>query len=569
MKIILLTGGCGFIGSHCAVELIKNQYHVIIVDNLVNSSITILDSIEKLTQIRPTFYQRDITNEDQLNQVFDNHSIDAVIHLAGYKSVSQSIDDPLTYYHNNVTGLITLLKCMNKHNVLKIIFSSSATVYGNPEKLPITEDCQINILNPYGQTKLMSELILKDSPCTSIILRYFNPVGSYPLLSENPKGIPTNLFPVILSVYNNQKQHLDIYGSDYETHDGTPVRDYIHVVDLARAHVKALEYRQSDIFNLGTGAGYSVLDIVNAFETCTKQKLPCVLQSKRPGDAAVIYADSTKAKTLLNWEPTMTLTDMVDDTIKNNFKTTFVTAFCSIDDYKVPGKSLDHYFNQFTLLAKTGIPLAVYISSHLKDLFSNLIKPYPHVKLMDVLDIHDTWIYKTAHVDGIKLPMKRNELKDTFDYMVMQNLKLELCQRVIQKNPFHTEYFAWIDFGIFHVVKDFQKTTSQLQSISKTNFIKTNVIFPGCWPKGLYIDYILNQICWRYCGGFFLGHQDALCEMWQKYQLYLQEFIKNYKMMTWEVNLWAALEYQTDWSPIHYMADHNDSMLVIPDQYKL
>lgn len=316
MQTIMLSGSNGFIGSHCAVELIQSGYNIIMVDNLNNSSITVLDAIEKITHKRPPFYQYDITNEELLMSVFNNHKIDAVIHLAGYKSVSESVTHPLKYYENNVSGLITLLKCMEKHKVNKIIFSSSATVYGQPIQIPVTESSPINILNPYGQTKYMSELILKDIPhLTSIILRYFNPVGGYPLLKENPNNLPTNLFPVIMSIYNYKKSHLDIYGDNYNTIDGTPIRDYIHVVDLAKAHVKALLYNQSDIFNLGTGKGYSVLDIVKIFENETGEKLPYQFKNRRLGDAEAIYADCTKARQLLNWQAEYDLQTMVKDTV--------------------------------------------------------------------------------------------------------------------------------------------------------------------------------------------------------------------------------------------------------------
>jgi UDP-glucose 4-epimerase len=315
MQTILLTGGCGFIGSHCAVELIKNGYNVIIVDNLNNSSMNVLNVIRNITAISSIFYQYDITNYELLNSVFINHHIDAVIHLAGYKSVGESVANPLKYYDNNVGGLINLLKCMENHKVNKIIFSSSATVYGQPKKLPIDENSTIQILNPYGQTKYMSELILKDTKNISIILRYFNPVGGYPLLGEQPRSTPTNLFPVIMSIYNGQKSDLDIFGSDYNTNDGTAVRDYIHVVDLAKAHVKALDCNQSDIFNLGTGKGYSVLDIVKMFEKETNKPLPLCFKNRRLGDAEMIYADCSKAKALLNWQPEYDLQQMVKDTL--------------------------------------------------------------------------------------------------------------------------------------------------------------------------------------------------------------------------------------------------------------
>jgi len=320
MKQILVTGGCGFIGRHCVVELIKNSYHVIIVDNLINSSITILDHIKTITLQKPLFYQCDVTNYIALNQIFNNHHIDAVIHLAGHKSVSESIDDPLKYYDNNVGGLLTLLKCMKNHCVTKIIFSSSATVYGNPKKLPITEEDDIQILNPYGQSKYISELILKDTIDTVIILRYFNPVGGYPLLGENSTRITTNLFPVIMSVLNKEKSFVDIFGSNYNTHDGTAIRDYIHVVDLAKAHVKALQYNQSHVFNLGTSKGYTVLEIIKEFESYTNTKINYELKNRRLGDAEIVYANYDKASQLLDWRPELDLKTMVKDTVLANIK---------------------------------------------------------------------------------------------------------------------------------------------------------------------------------------------------------------------------------------------------------
>lgn len=320
MQNILVSGGCGFIGSHCVVELIKNNYNVIIVDNLINSSITVLDAIEKITSIKPNFYHCDILNYKDLNHIFNNHKIDAVIHLAGHKSVSESVNNPLKYYENNVGGLITLLKCMKNHQVTKIVFSSSATVYGNPKKCPITEEDDINILNPYGQTKYISELMLKDCCHTTIILRYFNPVGGYQLLGESPTRVATNLFPTIVSILNKEKSHLDIFGSDYNTIDGTPIRDYIHVVDLAKAHVKALQYNKSNIFNLGTGQGYTVLEIVKEFENYTNQKIRYELKDRRAGDAEAVYADYSKAYQLLDWRPEYDLKTMVKDTVLSNVK---------------------------------------------------------------------------------------------------------------------------------------------------------------------------------------------------------------------------------------------------------
>lgn len=317
---VLLTGGLGFIGSHCAVELIQQNYQVIIIDNLSNSSITVLENIQSITNVKPIFYNYDLTNEVQINEVFNNHSIDTVINLVGYKAVGESVMNPLKYYDNNINSLLVLLKSMNKYQVNNLIFSSSATVYGHPETLPLTEDSRLNVLNPYGQTKLMSELILKDCQkaydMNITILRYFNPVGAHPsgLLGENPTSIATNLFPVIIDCYKHHKA-LQIFGSDYETKDGTGVRDYIHVCDLAVGHVKAIKnIKNLKIYNLGTGQGYSVLDIVNGF----KKHIDIIYEFKdrRPGDSAIVYANPQKANDELGWTTQYDLDDMIQHTIK-------------------------------------------------------------------------------------------------------------------------------------------------------------------------------------------------------------------------------------------------------------
>jgi len=319
---ILLTGGLGFIGSHLTIELIQNNYNVIIIDNLSNSTINVLDSIEKITNIRPILYQCDINND--LSPLFHNHKIDTVIHLAGYKSVSESVTNPLKYYDNNVGGLLSLLKCMRKFNVKKLIFSSSATVYGNPSELPLSEESKVHVLNPYGQTKLTSEIILKDCAnaynLSIISLRYFNPVGAHPsgLLGENPTGV--NLFPVIMSVYKGKKEYLEVYGDDYDTIDGTCIRDYIHVMDLARGHVHALKKitKGYEIYNLGTGIGYSVQEIIKAFEKHTGKFLPFILKPRREGDSAEVYACCDKAEKILEWKTIYNLDDMIMDTLKVN-----------------------------------------------------------------------------------------------------------------------------------------------------------------------------------------------------------------------------------------------------------
>lgn len=321
---ILLTGGLGFIGSHCVVELIK-KYPVIIVDNLYNSTINILDKIETITQQRPLFYQYDITDYHLLHKVFEENKIDAVIHLAGYKAVGESVSNPAKYYENNINGLLTLLKCMNEFNVKKIVFSSSATVYGQPSELPLSENAKINILNPYGQTKYMSELILQDYAnayqLSVIALRYFNPVGAHPsgILGENDEHA-SNLFPMIMSVYKHKKEYLEIYGNDYNTKDGTCIRDYIHVVDLALGHMKALNVLKPgfQVYNLGTGNGYTVLEIIKEFEKQTGKLLNYQYKNRRLGDSDIVYANCTKAHVMLFWYPKYKLSDMVHHLLKYN-----------------------------------------------------------------------------------------------------------------------------------------------------------------------------------------------------------------------------------------------------------
>ena len=324
---ILLTGGCGYIGVHCLLELLSNRNEdIIIVDNLSNSTIDNMDKIRDIGNV--TFYNIDITNEENMMDVFNKHNISTVMHFAGYKSVSKSVENHLKYYNNNIGGLLVLLNCMKENKVNKIIFSSSATVYGNPKSLPITEKDEIDILNPYGRTKYISEEILKDISNSdknfkSVILRYFNPVANHHLLKENSKFV-TNLFPVIMSVINGDREYLKIFGKDYVTNDGTAIRDYIHVVDLAKGHLAALNYidkmeNHFEVFNLGTGKGYSVLEVVNSFtrilnEPFLKYKsFNYKFEERREGDAAEVYADCKKAKEILNWEARLTLEDMVHD----------------------------------------------------------------------------------------------------------------------------------------------------------------------------------------------------------------------------------------------------------------
>ena len=331
MQSILVTGGMGYIGSHTVVELLENNYEVIIVDNLINSKLEVLDNIEKITGKRPKFYQYDLCNQNDLEQVFKENKIDAVIHFAGLKAVGESVQKPLLYYQNNLVSTLNLLEIMTKHNCKKLVFSSSATVYGTPKSLPIKEDFPLSTTNPYGSTKLFIEYMLKDlyksDPTWSIaILRYFNPIGAHSsyLLGEDPNGIPNNLMPYIVKVATKELDHLNIFGNDYDTKDGTGVRDYIHVVDLAKGHIKAIEKimksNQVDCYNLGTGHGYSVLEIVNTFERINNIKVPYQITKRRDGDIAECYADPSYAKQELNFTCTKTLEDMVRDSYQYRVK---------------------------------------------------------------------------------------------------------------------------------------------------------------------------------------------------------------------------------------------------------
>ena len=330
---ILLTGGAGYIGSHTAIELLKHGNEIVIIDDFSNSSSKALDAIKKITGKDFKFYEMDYKDREKLEKVFEENKIDAVINFAGFKAVGESVKKPLNYYINNVSGALVLLDTMKKYNCKKFVFSSSATVYGNPEKIPLTEECRVGgTSNPYGRTKLMIEYILKDIYTSDdswdiCILRYFNPVGNHEsgLIGEEPRGIPNNLMPYIVRVASGKLEQLSIFGNDYNTHDGTGVRDYIHVVDLAKGHVKAIEKLEKEgkglyIYNLGTGIGYSVLDIVNAFEKSTGQKINYKITERRPGDIAEYYADSKKAKEELNWIAEKNLEDMCRDSwtyIKN------------------------------------------------------------------------------------------------------------------------------------------------------------------------------------------------------------------------------------------------------------
>lgn len=323
---VLVTGGAGYIGSHTVVELLNENKEVIVVDNFSNGKPEMLDKIKKITNKDFKFYELDYSNKEKMDKVFAENKIDSVIHFAGYKAVGESVEKPIEYYTNNVSGTLNLLDVMRKHNVKTIIFSSSATVYGDPEVVPLTEMCKIGgTTNPYGSSKLFIEQILKDvyksdNTWDVCILRYFNPIGSHEsgIIGEEPQGRPNNLMPYIVRVASGELEELSIFGNDYNTPDGTGVRDYIHVVDLAKGHIKALEKLEKEksgiyIYNLGTGKGYSVLDMVHAFEKTTGQKIKYKITERRAGDIATCYADATKAKEELNWVAEKTLEDMCRD----------------------------------------------------------------------------------------------------------------------------------------------------------------------------------------------------------------------------------------------------------------
>lgn len=318
---ILVTGGAGYIGSHTVVELLNNDYDVVIVDDFSNSHPTVLERIKELTGKTFTFYELNLLDKEGLHKVFQENDIEAVIHFAGFKAVGESVSIPLEYYHNNVTGTIILLEVMKEFNVKNIVFSSSATVYGMDNKAPFTEDMPTSATNPYGYTKVFIEHILEDlavadNEWSPILLRYFNPIGAHESgrIGEDPNDTPNNLMPYITQVAVEKLEKLSIYGDDYDTPDGTGVRDYIHVVDLAKGHLKALDYSLNhtgaQAINLGTGEGYSVLDVVHAFEKANDIKIPYEIVERRPGDIAVGYADPNKAKELLGWETEHSLEDM-------------------------------------------------------------------------------------------------------------------------------------------------------------------------------------------------------------------------------------------------------------------
>ncbi len=326
---ILVTGGLGYIGSHTIVELIKKDMEVVVLDNLSNSKEDVLDKLETITGKRVKLYKVDLLDLEGMDKIFSENNIDSVIHFAGLKAVGESVALPLMYYKNNVTGTINLLEVMNKHNVKSIVFSSSATVYGSPKTNPITEDMELSTTNPYGATKLMIEGILKDLYTSDktwkiTILRYFNPIGAHEsgLIGESPNGVPNNLMPYITRVAKGTLEKLSIFGNDYDTADGTGVRDYIHVVDLAMGHIKALEGQNRStesgvfIYNLGTGRGTSVLELVNTFEKENGIKINYAISARRPGDIATCYASPEKAAREIGFEATKTLSDMCKDSWK-------------------------------------------------------------------------------------------------------------------------------------------------------------------------------------------------------------------------------------------------------------
>ena len=328
---ILVTGGAGYIGSHTIIELINSGHAVVVIDNLSNSSKESLNRVEKITNTNITFYEVDIRDRDGLEKVFNNHSFDCCIHFAGLKAVGESVTNPWEYYENNIMGTLVLVDVMRKHGCKNIIFSSSATVYGEPAFIPITEECpKGKCTNPYGWTKWMQEEILRDlntadiknndpEPWNVVLLRYFNPIGAHPsgLIGEDPNGVPNNLMPYVTQVAVGKRDKLHIFGNDYDTSDGTGVRDYIHVVDLAKGHVKALQAIENkcgvEVFNLGTGRGYSVLEIVETFEKVNGVKVPYVIDARRSGDIASCYSDPSKAKHILGWKANYGISEMCKD----------------------------------------------------------------------------------------------------------------------------------------------------------------------------------------------------------------------------------------------------------------
>ena len=320
METILVTGGAGYIGSHTCVELLNSGYDVVVFDNLYNASKESLRRVEKITGKKVKFYEADMRNKAVMEKIFAENKIDAVIHFAGLKAVGESVQKPLMYYDNNISGTLVLLEVMGKAGCKKIVFSSSATVYGDPERLPIDEECRLSVTNPYGSTKLMLENIMRDlhvadNSWNIILLRYFNPVGAHEsgLIGENHRGIPNNLTPYIAQVAGGKLKEINVFGNDYPTPDGTGVRDYIHVVDLAKGHIAALDKVRTSgvhVYNLGTGNGYSVLDVIHAFEKACGKKLPYKICPRRAGDIASCYARADKALKELGWKAELGIEEM-------------------------------------------------------------------------------------------------------------------------------------------------------------------------------------------------------------------------------------------------------------------
>ena len=317
---VLITGGTGYIGSHTCVDFIQKGKEIVILDNLSNSKAEVVDHIETITGIRPKFYEIDLLDREGVKKVFDENDIDTVIHFAGLKAVGESVAMPIEYYHNNITGTLNLIYEMRDHDCFKLVFSSSATVYGKPASVPIKEDFPLSTTNPYGTTKLFIEQILQDL-CVAdkrfsvVLLRYFNPIGAHEsgLIGDNPNGIPNNLMPYVTRVAKGILPHLNVFGNDYETHDGTGVRDFIHVLDLAAGHyaaLKALERDGASVYNLGTGNGYSVLDMVHTFERVNGMKIPYQITDRRPGDIGECYADASKAFEEIGWKAERGLEEM-------------------------------------------------------------------------------------------------------------------------------------------------------------------------------------------------------------------------------------------------------------------
>lgn len=322
--MILLTGGAGYIGSHTAVELIQAGYEVLIADNFYNSKPEVLDAIEKITGKKPALEEMDVCDPVKVDDLFKKYKIEAVLHFASYKAVGESVEKPLMYYRNDLDSLITIMEAMKKYGVHNLIFSSSATVYGVPETVPLVEGMPTGCTNPYGWTKYMSEQIIQDvcnaeKELSAVILRYFNPIGAHPsaLIGEQPNGVPNNLMPYITQVASGIRPHLNVFGNDYDTPDGTGVRDYIHVVDIAKGHIAAVEFamknKGAEVINLGTGNGYSVLEIVKAFERVNGVAVPYEIAPRRAGDIAQCYADASKAERVLGWKAQFDLDTMCKD----------------------------------------------------------------------------------------------------------------------------------------------------------------------------------------------------------------------------------------------------------------